>query len=90
MAKIESIKKNKKSSYDWTVVETLRQLANDIESGEDEYNKCIVLLLNDNEPGQYTTGFRLAQMKGTEVVALVEIMKSDLINGINGLPSDFR
>jgi len=32
----------------------------------------------------------MAQMKGSEAISLLEIMKSDLLNGINGLPSSFR
>ncbi|MDA3806635.1 MAG: hypothetical protein PF440_01865 [Thiomicrorhabdus sp.] len=89
MANVESIKKNKTSSYDWTVIETLRELANEIERGEINHKKCMVLLLEDGD-GKYNTGFRLAQMRGSEAVALMEIMKADLVNGINGLPSDFH
>ena len=86
---VEYIKKNKKSSMDWTVVETLRSLANEIERGDVIYNKCFICLLDDTEDGEYSNGFRMAQMKGSEAVALLEITKSDLLNGINGLPSSF-
>lgn len=84
---VTSIKKNKSSSLDWTVVETLRTLANEIESGEVDYNKCIVLLLKNDKEGEYSSGFRLSNMVGSEAVALIEIQKNDLINAILGLPS---
>lgn len=85
---IEYIKKNKKSSMDWSVVETLRSLADEIESGESQYNKCFICLLDDND-GEYGNGFRMAQMRGSEAVALLDITKADLLNGLNGLPSMF-
>jgi len=90
MSNIDSINKNKKSSMDWSLVDTLRQLANQIERGEAEYNKGFICLLNDKGDFNYSTGFRMAQMKGSEAISLLEIMKSDLLNGINGLPSSFR
>tara|TARA_R110000850_G_scaffold30542_1_gene84033 strand:+ start:230 stop:505 length:276 start_codon:yes stop_codon:yes gene_type:complete len=86
---VTSIKKNKESSMDWTVIETLRDLANQIERGEVEYNKCFVCLLNDEGEFNYSTGFRMSKLKGSEAVSLLEIIKSDLLNGINGMPSKF-
>lgn len=74
---------------DWTVTETLRCLADEIERGEVQYNKCFICLLDDTEHEKYRTGFRMAQMKGSDAVALLEITKADLLNGINGLPSNF-
>ena len=87
--KVTSIKKNKQSSLDWTVVETLRELANEIESGDVSYNKCFICMLDDTKEGSYSNGFRMAQMRGSEAVSLLEITKHDLLNGINGLPSNF-
>lgn len=87
---VEFIKKNSESSMDWSIVETLREIIDKIESGEAVYNKCFLVLLNDVEEGDYRTGFRMAQMKGAEAVGLLEIVKSDLLNGINGLPSSFQ
>jgi len=87
---IESIKKNKKSSHDWTIIETLQQLIRDLESGNCSYNKCFISLLSDENEGEYTTGFRMVKMRGYEVISLLEIMKGDLVNAINGLPSEFE
>jgi len=88
MAKVESIKKNSNSSMDWTVVEALRQLANEIEEGKASYNKCFICLLDDKDDGMYGNGFRMVQMKSSEAVALLEIIKADLVNVINGVPSN--
>lgn len=87
---VEYIKKSKRSSMDWTVIETLRSLADEIEKGEVNYNKCFICLLDDQNIEDYSTGFRMAQMKGSEAVSLMEIIKHDLLNGINRLPSNFE
>lgn len=85
---VEFIKKNSNSSMDWSVVDTLRSLADDIESGKFDYNKCFIALLDDQGNDNYYTGFRAAQMKGSEIIALLSIVKSDFINYINGAPSN--
>ena len=87
---VEYIKKSKRSSMDWTVIETLRALADEIEKGEVNYNKCFLCLLNDEDEKDYATGFRMAQMTGSQAVSLMEIIKHDLLNGINRLPSNFE
>ena len=78
--KIAYIAKNKNSSMDWGVIETLRALADEIESGELGYNKCFICLLDDTDSDKYLNGFRMAQMKGTEAIALLEVSKSDILN----------
>ena len=88
MSNVSHIKQSKKSSMDWSVIETLRSLADEIESGEVNYNKCFICLLDDEADGDYGWGFRMAKMKGSEAVALLEITKSDLLNCINGLSSN--
>ena len=84
---IEYIKKNKTSSMDWTVIETLRATADALESGEREYNKCVLCMLDDNikTGGRYTPSFRVAQMSIPEAIALLEITKQDLLNILNGV-----
>ncbi len=82
MSNIESINKSKTSSMDWTVVDTLRSLLNDLERGDVKYNKCFICLL-DSQDDRYSTGFRMAKMIGSEAVALLDITKHDLLNAIN-------
>lgn len=86
---VEYIKKSKTSAMDWSLVETLRALADDIEKGEADYNKMFICLLDDTKEGKYLHSFRMAQMKGSEAVALLEIVKSDIAAGMNGVHSNF-
>ena len=56
----------------WSIEQMLRDLVDDKER-LGEYNKAVVLLLNDD--GGYSVGFSQAGMKMSECVALCEIGK---------------
>jgi hypothetical protein len=58
----------------WSVEDMLKDLIADKERLGD-YNKAVVLLLNDD--GQYTTGFNQAGMVMSECILLCEMAKDD-------------
>jgi len=63
----------------WSIEQMLRDLVDDKER-LGEYNKAVVLLLNDD--GQYSVGFSQAGMKMSECVALCEMGKDMFKKGI--------
>lgn len=78
--KITSIKKNKTSALDWTVIETLKQLIEDIESGEcNDYNACYISLMDTRDSDHYKRGFRMSGMRFTGAISLLEIQKQDMV-----------
>lgn len=67
-----SMAERAQSGTRWSVEDMLKDLIADKERLGD-YNKAVVLLLNDQ--GQYTTGFNQAGLRMSECVALCEIGK---------------
>ena len=70
--KVVSLAKNGWDGTLWSVEQMLRDLVDDKER-LGEYNKAVVLLLNDD--GEYSVGFSQAGMKMSECVALCEMGK---------------
>jgi hypothetical protein len=74
----------KDSSKAWSVKQMLEELLNDEETSE--FNKCLVLLLKDDESGEggagscYNTAFRNVGMNTGECITLTEIAKIRFIN----------
>lgn len=55
------------------LADTLKDIKEDPEYGK--YNKCFVVLLGDGDE-RYDTAYKNAQMSGSEILALLEIVKS--------------
>ncbi len=76
---ITPIKKNKRSAYDWTVIETLTDIVRQLESGEMKANRCFVCLAHHSsdrdEP--ILTNYRMAGMCDSDAVGLLEFAKHD-------------
>lgn len=65
-------------SYDWTP-EMIAQQAVKRCQAEDPPSKALVILLWDEKESQYDTGFFNSGMKLSEVVALIEYVKHDIL-----------
>ena len=80
--KIISIKINKDSALDWTLIEGLEQLVRDIKSGNINFTKGVLCLQHDYEledKRYQDTSYRLIGMSTLKAVGLLEVIKSDLI-----------
>ena len=82
---VTSINENSDSSLDWSVKEMLLDILKQIEEeGEDFlYNKMFMCLLN-NDDGNFTTGFRMANMRSSEAISLLELLKIQQVVSIFG------
>lgn len=65
-----------------TPIDTLKDAITDIESGEKNPNKLMVLMLNDMN-GKYDVNFYCSNLRASEVVALFEIEKDIFVRMIN-------
>lgn len=61
------------------IVDTLSRALDDVISGKREANKCLVLFLTDSGDEQYSIGFSQNVGSMSECVALLEILKQDII-----------
>lgn len=66
-----------------SVIDMLRDSIEDVKSGNRrECRKAIVIFLDDTENGQYDAGFNQAGMKVSEMIALIEYIKHDLLDSM--------
>jgi hypothetical protein len=62
------------SSMSWGVEGMLRTALREVEKGERNANKAIVIFLND-EDGAWDIGFSQAQLSHSEIVSVIETLK---------------
>ena len=65
----------------WTVIDMLKKCIKDYEKGEykiEEHDKAIILLLDDKDKYDHT--FYAANMKSSEMIALLEVTKQTIIS----------
>lgn len=67
-----------------TPVECLRDAIADLESGERQANKALVLLLNAGDDGTYDFGFLASDLRSSEMVALLEVVKTYVLRSLVG------
>lgn len=81
-----SMAKHSGNAKHTSVLEMLRQAAEDIEKGEDGFqpNKAVLLLLDDSE-GKYAEGFYNAGMKTSELAGFTKIMSDKFSLAVSGL-----
>lgn len=73
----------KGDSQDWTPGECCRSTAK--ECDKEDTDACLVLMLSKGKDGkQYNTGFRNAGLSTSEAIALLEVVKSDLLRHMRG------
>jgi hypothetical protein len=66
------------NSLHWGVADMLRATAKEVESGERECTKALVLFLDDKN-GEYNVGFTNAGMSMSECIALARIAESVIL-----------
>lgn len=62
------------SSMSWSVEGMLRTALREVEKGERNANKAIVIFLND-EDGAWDIGFSQAQLAHSEIISILETLK---------------
>lgn len=69
-----------------TVLEMLEEAIEDIKASPEEnnFNKAVILFLNDSDGERYITSFSAAGMKRSEIVALCEAIKMKFLRGLIG------
>jgi hypothetical protein len=77
MTKIISLAERTKDGTRWTVEDMLEDALNDIRAGRRLCNKAIVVFL-DNTGDAYGISYAQAGMKCSEIVALLDIAKTDI------------
>lgn len=70
----------------WTVTDMLQEAVNDLPKLSN-YNKAILLLLDDRN-GNYNTKFYQAGMVKSQIVALLEVCKAWFVMALNGFEED--
>lgn len=70
----------------WTVSDMLQKAVNDLPNLSN-YNKAILLLLDDRN-GNYSTKFYQAGMVKSQIVALLEVCKTWFVMALNGIEED--
>lgn len=84
MGNVRSINAHKNDAALMTPTDALREALSDIQKGIITPNKLIVVALDDTD-GMYSTRFVQANMKMSEIVALLEVMKHNIITDQMGL-----
>lgn len=79
MSDVTPLSSRSRNSMHWDVPVMLRQLASEIEDGAVEAGKAVVLTL-DTTDGEYNVGFANAQMSSSEMLALLEVAKTVILN----------
>ena len=65
----------------WTPAEMLRATADEDCEG---ITRALVILLDDREPGDYTSGFRLSNLSYSQAVTLLEVVKAQMVARLSG------
>jgi len=76
--KVRSLAAHKGDGKAMQPIEALHEALSDIEKDLVQPSKLVVVMLEDHD-GQYTTRFVQAGMKMSELVALLEIAKNNII-----------
>ncbi len=70
---------------DWSPAEALRSLADDIENGDFPATAVFAVALNMGEDGEdYLTRFAASNLRGSEMLALIEYQKAHIIDLMTG------
>ena len=70
---------------DWSPSEALRSLADDIDRGEFPTTAVFAVALNMGEDGDdYLTRFAASNLRGSEMVALIEYQKAHILDLMTG------
>lgn len=63
----------------WGPVDVLQDAIKELEAGTRKANKLVVLFLDDVEGQAYNTGFSQSGLRMSELVALLEVTKFNII-----------
>ena len=81
---IHMIKQSKRSALDWTIEESLRSLLKECTEETFPYTKMLVCLVDDTDD-KYIAGYRMAGLRGTEAIPLMEVVKTSMMFDLMGL-----
>lgn len=82
--KERSKKEENNSALEWSVRETMVQLIEDIDDGKIDYTGCFVSLINVKDKDHPFWGFRMAGMRSSGAITLLELQKQDLVLSMIG------
>lgn len=66
---------------EWSVEDCLLDALEDVRSGKREANAVLVLFL-DNGDERYDTAWQAANLRGSESIALMEVVKTTILRGM--------
>lgn len=85
MGKVININSHLDKPY--SPLEALDEAARMIRDGDFTPTKMVILMLDDHEPGQYDRTWLGANAKYSEIVALMEVIKAEFVETLNGKKS---
>lgn len=79
MNKISYIANKTKSSFNWTPDQLLAEASKERKSGKLKGTRMLVISLDDAKHGEYDVSFRIAGMRFSDCIALMEAVKAGML-----------